>query len=136
MPLSAEKTRAGVHIRAREALFRGPKGVNPYDVRINRLQKIMLKFREANILLVLLETPPFEPFHTCYRTRSGPRSSLESAQRWFYPLLYHTSELWPLEGACGAAVAFSYFFRIFCAFSLVKHFSAFLFSFKSLFFFN
>ena len=113
-------------------VFRGAKGVSPDAMRIDRLQKIMLKFREANIPLVLLETPPFEPFHTYYRTRSGPRSSLGSAQTSFYPLLYHTSEWWPPRGLCVAAVAFSYFLRIFCAFALVKHFSAFLFSLSNL----
>ena len=112
--------------------FQGVQGGIADAVRIDSVQKIMLKFREANIPLVLLETPPFEPFHMCYRTRSGPRSSLGSARTSSYPLLYHTSEWWPPRGFCVAAVAFSYFLRIFCAFALVKHFSAFLFSLSNL----
>ena len=64
----------------------------------------------------------------CHRTHRSPLYSPGSGGRYVYHPLGHTNELRGLVGSCGAVLVFSYFLRIFSAFSRVSTFCAFLFS--------
>jgi len=85
------------------------------------LQKIMPKFKGANLLDVYLERQLSEPHHMYHRTYSYPGNNLGTVQTLFYLLWGHTSELSLPEGTCEAMLAFSYFFNNLIAFFLEAH---------------
>ena len=86
------------------------------------LQKIMPKFKGANLLDVYLETQLFEPHHMYHKTYTYPGNSLGTVQTYSYLQSSHTSVPSLPEDSYVIVRAFSYHFSlfliIFTAFSL------------------